>query len=147
MSNTTDNSFNIHLAIPFFRVDDMERSLKFYLDGLGFSLINKWIPRGKIEWCYLQRDAVALMLQETRKANEFQEGNILVVGKGVSISFQCKDALALYHEFIERGLKIEEPFVGNNMWVVMLKDPDGYCLEFESMTDVAEETKYSDWTR
>lgn len=31
------------------------------------------------------------------------------------------------------------------MWVTGVKDPDGYNLYFESMTDVPEETKYSEW--
>ncbi len=38
-----------------------------------------------------------------------------------------------------------EPFVGNKMWVTSISDPDGYKLDFESITDEAEETKYSDW--
>jgi hypothetical protein len=40
---------------------------------------------------------------------------------------------------------MKEPFVGNHMWVVSFTDPDGYRLDFESQTDVPEETKYSDW--
>jgi hypothetical protein len=30
------------------------------------------------------------------------------------------------------------------MWVTSLRDPDGYRLEFESPTDVPEETRYSE---
>ena len=30
------------------------------------------------------------------------------------------------------------------MWVTILTDPDGYKLDFESPTDVPEETVYSD---
>ena len=56
-----------------------------------------------------------------------------------------EDALALYQEYKDRGLPVSAPFVGNGMWVVMLKDPDGYKLEFESLTDVAEETTYTAW--
>lgn len=134
---------NIKLAVPFFMVRDMEASLRFYVAGLGFSITNQWTPRGKIEWCWLQRDAVALMLQEPRSKNndDFVESP----GKGVSICFQCEDALVLYHEFIQRGMKPKEPFVGNNRWVVILEDVDGYHIEFESRTDVPEETKYSAW--
>lgn len=67
------------------------------------------------------------------------------VGEGVSICFQCSDALAIYRDAIGRGLSPREPFVGNAMWVVLLSDPDGYKLEFESPTDVPEETKLSEW--
>jgi hypothetical protein len=53
--------------------------------------------------------------------------------------------LALYHEFTAKGVEIKEPFVGNNLWVVNFPDPDGYILDFESPTDVPEETTYSEW--
>jgi hypothetical protein len=36
-----------------------------------------------------------------------------------------------------------EPQVGNSMWVTSLRDPDGYRLDFESTTDVPEDTKLS----
>ena len=135
-------SFNIQLAVPFFMVLNMEASLQFYVDKLGFAVTNQWTPRGKIEWCWLQRDRVSLMLQEPRNKEQFNEAE---KGKGVSVCFQCKDALTLYHEFLTRNVDIKEPFVGNNMWVVSFSDPDGYRLDFESPTDVPEETKYSDW--
>ena len=139
-----DTSPNIRLAVPFFMVMDMEASLRFYVDTLGFTVTNEWRPRDKIEWCCLQRDSVSLMLQEPRNKEQFNE---TVKGKGISICFQCKDALALYHEFVKHPIEIRDPFVGNKMWVVGFTDPDGYRLEFESETDVPEETKYSEWSK
>jgi len=136
---------NIKQAVPFFAVTSMDISLRFYTQGLAFEVKNKWSPRGKIEWCWLERDGAALMLQEfrTEGADSWRpEGK---VGIGVSINFLCEDALTLYHEFISKKLQPSEPFVGNHMWVVSLRDPDGYSLFFESATEVAEETKYSEW--
>jgi len=138
---------NIRQTIPFFAVSDMEASLIFYVDGLGFEITNKWIPERKIEWCALKRDNGHLMLQQFRTTGPgmwLQEGK---VGVGVSINFICADALVLYHEFLERGLPVTEPFVGNNMWVTSLTDPDGYRLFFESSTDVPEETMYAEWKK
>lgn len=40
------------------------------------------------------------------------------------------------------GLTPRRPFVGNALWVVDITDPDGYRLEFESPTDMPEETEY-----
>lgn len=137
------SSFNIQLAVPFFMVMNMEASLKFYTGKLGFTITNQWTPNEKIEWCCLQRDNVSLMLQEPRDKEKFN----IEKGKGVSICFQCKDALALYDEFNLKEIEMNEPFVGNNMWVVSLADVDGYRLEFESPTDVPEETKYSEWIK
>ena len=34
--------------------------------------------------------------------------------------------------------------LGNGMWVTHLADPDGYHLYFESLTDAAEETVFSE---
>lgn len=140
----TTPSNNIQLTVPFFMVTSMDVSLQFYVDKLGFTLTRQWTPHGKIEWCWLQRDDVSLMLQEPRNKQQF---NKTENGKGISICFQCKDALALYLEFTKQGIEIKEPFVGNNMWVVSFTDPDGYRLDFESPTDVPEETLHSDWIK
>jgi lactoylglutathione lyase len=137
---------NIKQAIPFFMVKDMEASLAFYTGKLGFTIAIDWQPRGKIEWCWLTRDAIAIMLQEPRSADHPAFVGEMP-GKGMSICFQCMDALALYHEFTAKGVEIQEPFVGNNLWVVAFNDPDGYRLDFESPTDVAEETRYSEWVK
>jgi catechol 2,3-dioxygenase-like lactoylglutathione lyase family enzyme len=138
---------NIKYAMPLFMVSNMESSLKFYTEGLGFTIKNTWIPRGKIEWCWLQRDGGPLMLQEFRgtESKPYLSGD--KPGAGLSIWFQCQDSLALYNEFIEKGINADEPFVGNGLWDVHVTDPDGYNLHFESLTDVPEETKYSDWLK
>ena len=130
----TKTATNVKQAVPFFRVTDMEKSVRFYVDGLGFEMTKKWIPEGKLRWCWLQLGDAALMLQEFHKPSEGK------VGVGVSICFQCEDALAIYREVTRRGIKASRPFVGNNMWVTSVSDPDGYRIEFESCTDVPEET-------
>ena len=134
---------NLRQAVPFFMITNMERSLEFYTNGLGFELKIDWKPNGTIEWCWLEREGVAFMLQEYRVGFLPQEK----LGQGVSICFICRDALALYNEFLQKGLSPQEPFVGNNSWVVQLRDPDGYAVLFESPTDVPEETMYSDWIK
>src|SRR5262249_30415150 len=109
---------NIKQVVPFLRVASMERSLRYYVDGLGFTMTNQWVPDGNIRWCLLERDHAALMLQGFSKPPETK------VGVGVSLAFQCEDALALYREFISRNLEASEPQVGNSMWVTALTDPD-----------------------
>jgi lactoylglutathione lyase len=134
---------NLRQAVPFFMVTNVERSIEFYVKGLGFELKLDWKPEGKIEWCWLERESVAHMLQAYRPGHQPNEK----LGVGVSICFICSDALKLYQEFIQRGLKPAEPFVGNKMWVVSLQDPDGYKLDFETDTDMPEETRYSEWIK
>ncbi|MBS1523738.1 MAG: VOC family protein [Bacteroidetes bacterium] len=138
---------NIQYSTPLFMVSNMEASLKFYVDGLGFKIMNTWTPRGTIEWCWLQREGGSIMLQEVRMTTDksYLAGN--KPGAGVSIWFQCRDSLVLYHEFLDNGIKPDEPFVGNGLWDVRIVDPDGYYLHFESKTDVPEETRYSEWVK
>ena len=138
---------NLRQVVPFLGVTDMERSLRFYLDGLGFTIMNKWEPEGRIRWCWLTRGGASIMLQEFVKEGHGGQRPEGVLGQGVNLCFQCEDALALYHEFRSRGLEPSEPFVGNNMWVTWLRDPDGYRVEFESMTDVPEDTTLSEFER
>ena len=123
MTTQTKTEANVEQAVPFFRVTSMETSLRFYVDGLGFAMTKKWTPDGdgKIRWCWLQHGNAAIMLQEYRKEGPNSWVPDGKLGIGVSISFQCKDALA-----------------------TSVQDPDGYNLEFESFTDVPEETIFSE---
>jgi len=118
-----DKKVNIKQTVPFFMVTSMDVSLHFYVEGLGFTLKNTWTPGGKIEWCWLEREGAALMLQEYREGNPHVNA---ARGIGVSICFQCTDSLSLYSEFVSKGLEPREPFVGNHMWDVGILDPDGY---------------------
>ena len=142
MATNSEANDNVRQVVPFLRVSEMERSVRFYIDGLGFTLKHQWVVEGKLRWCWLTRGGASLMLQEFLKEGPSAPQGKL--GEGVSLCFQCEDALALYTEFRSRGIEAAEPFVGNSMWVTVLNDPDGYKLDFESMTDVPEDTKLSE---
>ena len=139
-------SANVKQAVPFFGVTDMESSLRFYVDGLGFTIKRRWVPEGdghypsdgKIRWCWLELGDAAIMLQEFMPQRRPKE----TLGTGASVCFMCEDALALYREFKSRGVHMRNrPFVGNGLWVVGVTDPDGYRMEFESPTDAPEESE------
>ena len=135
---------NVQQAVPFFLVHDMERSVRFYVDGLGFKMTKEWNDEGKLRWCWLELGDAAVMLQEFWKEGQhanLPEGKL---GAGVSINFICKDALVIYRDLASRGVLATLPFVGNRMWVTQVLDPDGYSLCFESPTDVPEETVFSE---
>lgn len=141
--NAIDN--NIKQAVPFFWVTDMERSLQYYVNGLGFQVGNKWMHEGKLRWCWLQIGAAAIMLQEFWKEGPHANKTGQALGEGVAVYFICEDALAVYQAALLKKIEISEPFVGNGMWVTGLTDPDNYKLFFESHTEVPEETSYSAW--
>lgn len=135
---------NVRQAVPFFGVHDIAKSVRFYVDGLGFELAMKWEPEGRLRWCLLKHGGASLMLQEFWTAGEYANVPTDKLGVGVITIFFCHDALAIYHHAKARGLSPARPFVGNNMWVVSFVDPDGYRLDFESDTDVAEGTEYEE---
>lgn len=134
---------NVKQAVPFFGVTDLETSLKFYIDGLGFKMTNSWSPEGKILWCWLEIGDAALMLQEFLREGPHANAPDAKLGVGVSICFMCTDALAIYRELRSRGVEASRPFVGNGLWVTSVSDPDGYRIDFESPTDAPEESEYS----
>jgi lactoylglutathione lyase len=133
---------NVKQAVPFLHVSNIEESLRYYVQGLGFQMTKKWIDEGKLRWCWLEIGDAALMLQEFRKEGHNSWKPSCKVGEGVSICFLCENALAIYHEATSKGLKAENPFVGNGMWVTLFSDPDGYRILFESPTNVPEDTEY-----
>ena len=138
---------NVRQAVPFLSVADMEASLRFYVDGLGFKMMRSWTPgegqddykpNGRIRWCWLELGNAAIMLQEFMAEHQPKAK----LGAGVNVCFQCEDALALYREFRSRGVRTgSHPSVGNGLWVVPVIDPDGYRMEFSSPTDAPEESE------
>jgi lactoylglutathione lyase len=129
---------NVKRAVPFW-VREIESSVRFYIDGLGFAQTKTWVEDGKLRWCWLERDGAAVMLQEFWREGHHRNVPDSKTGVGVSICFICEDAVALWRDFIARGIPAERPFVGNGAWVTQLSDPDGYHLLFESETDAPEE--------
>jgi len=134
---------NVKNVVPFLSVSSMEQSLHYYLDGLGFQVKNQWVVGGKVRWCWLELGGAALMLQEFAKEGHDSWVPQGKAGDGVSLWFTCEDALLIYDEVRSRGIEASEPEVGNGMWVTTLSDPDGYRLNFESVTDAPEDTRLS----
>ena len=135
---------SVKQAVPFFVVANIEQSLKFYVDGVGCEMVYHWIDEGKLRWCWLKLGGAAIMLQEYRREGQDSWIPSGKVGEGVSINFICEDAIVIYKDLISKNLEASRPFVGNNMWVTNIADPDGYKLFFESSTDVPEETIFSE---
>jgi hypothetical protein len=142
MSKHLLSEVGVEQLVPLLDVRNMDASLRFYLDGLGFTLKNSWTPEGRIRWCWIEHGNVALMLQEILCDAQHPRRVEGILGMGVGFNFQCRDSLVFFHVMQERGISTDRPFVGNGAWVTALTDPDGYRLYFQSQTDVPEETRY-----
>jgi len=141
--STTPASHNVTAVVPLLMVTSMERSLGFYVDGLGFTIQKRWVPEGRLRWCWMSLGGAALMLQEA--AGSGREKVAGPLGNGAALYFQSGDALAVYREAAARGIHaLREPQVGNFAWEVFFADPDGYKINFSSPTDLPEETLLSE---
>jgi catechol 2,3-dioxygenase-like lactoylglutathione lyase family enzyme len=115
--------------VPLLFVEDIDRSVGFYRDRLGFEVAGTWEPGGKLVWCRIQRGRSAVMLQQ---ADE-EDGPAAGRGRGIGFFFVCDSVHDIYAEFSDRGLHLDPPqtaFYG--MEQVFVKDPDAYELCFES---------------
>jgi predicted enzyme related to lactoylglutathione lyase len=129
---------NVTAVVPLLMVERMERSLAFYVDGLGFTVENRWMPDGQLRWCRMSLGGASLMLQEITAP----------AGSGAALYFQCSDALAVYSEAAARGISaLREPQVGNFAWEVFFADPDGHKINFCSPTELHQETLLSEIER
>jgi lactoylglutathione lyase len=135
---------NVTAVVPLLMVTNMERSLAFYIDGLGFTTQNRWVPDGRLRWCWMSLGGAALMLQEASESTREKMLTSGTLGNGVAIYFQCTDAIAIYREAAARGIHpLREPQVGNFAWELFFADPDGYKINFSSPTDLPDESLLS----
>ena len=135
---------SVTAVVPLLMVTSMERSLAFYVEGLGFTIKNRWMPDGRLRWCWMALGEAALMLQEANDSTREKMSAAGKVGNGVGLYFQCQDAIAIYRDAATRGIQaLHEPQVGNFTWEVFFADPDGYKINFSSPTDLPEETLLS----
>ena len=103
---------------PILRVEDMARSVRYYVDVLGFQSA----PWGNDEFNYVGRDERGIYLC---RGGQGQGGAWVWVGVG--------DVRALHRIYRERGAKIRmEP--KNFPWALemQIEDPDGNVLRFGS---------------
>ena len=138
-----DLTKKVSFVAPLLMVTDMERSLRFYVDGLGFVIRNRWVPDGHLRWCWMELGTAPLMLQHSMPPSREKMLADGKLGNGVGFYFQSVDAISIYRLALERGIAGREPQVGNFNWEVFLKDPDGYNINFCSPTDLPEETLLS----
>lgn len=112
-------------VIPQLRIANAERSLKFYVDGLGFTVDWKHQFEPGYPWFFsITRQGQTVFLSE--HAGDCEPGG--------AVYFAVPDAEGCYEEFASRGIAaVGKP--QNTPWgsrEFRLKDPDGNQLRFAS---------------
>jgi catechol 2,3-dioxygenase-like lactoylglutathione lyase family enzyme len=126
--------------VPELDVADLDRSLKFYTDTLGF---NCRIQRSEERFAYLTRGLVHIMLEEAEgPGRRFRTAPLeYPFGRGMNLQIEIPDVDSLYQHAARAGGTIYVPLeerwyrkgdveVGNRQFVII--DPDGYLLRFFS---------------
>jgi len=108
---------------------DLQRSIAFYRDVLGFVIGDEWREKGVLMGLELHAGAVTFMLNQ----DDFAKGRDRL--KGVGTRFYCntaQDVDRLAEQIRARGGKLDqEPKMTE--WgsrVFMVSDPDGFKLTF-----------------
>lgn len=106
---------------PILRVADMERSVRFYVDVLGFTNA----PWGSHEFSHVSRDGRGIYLSSTGQGQ---------VGAWVWIGVD--DVEPLHEDLVARGIAIRLPPT-RYPWAreIHVEDPDGNVLRFGSDPD------------
>ena len=119
------------IAHVCFTVSDLERSLEFYRDGLGFKLAFDFRDEnGRRRGAYLhlgRRNFVELFV-----------GTLGERAEGQSYRHTClevDDIEATVHALRERGIEVSEPKLGGDQsWQAWISDPDGNRIELHHYT-------------
>jgi catechol 2,3-dioxygenase-like lactoylglutathione lyase family enzyme len=124
--------------IPELDVDDLDRSLAFYVAVIGFSVV---FSRPEDRFAYLDLDGVHLMLEELGGSGRYFTNALLAppYGRGVNFQIEVADVDALHERVRAAGFEVPIPIEdrwyrqdaienGNRQFVVA--DPDGYLLRF-----------------
>ena len=116
------------MILPFLTVKDLESSLKFYTEKLGFTSMPMVGPDGKMQTAFVNMGKsvqIGLNLERTPASER---------GSGVNLMLYPDDfdVDAYYKQVKSKGVTIDydikTEFWGDRLFV--LKDPDGYTLTF-----------------
>jgi predicted lactoylglutathione lyase len=111
---------------PNFTVNDLEQSVAWYQDGLGFFVSERWEEGGKLQGVMLKAGSCHLGLSQ----DDFSRGKDRLKGVGFRIwceTFQDIDAIAARLKRFG-GTIVEEPGNRWDTYSFTAQDPDGFRI-------------------
>jgi catechol 2,3-dioxygenase-like lactoylglutathione lyase family enzyme len=122
--------------VPELYCSDVQRSLRFYIDVLGFEI---QYERPEERFAYLVREGTEIMLEQPVGRTFLAAELEYPYGRGVNFQIQVEDVTSLYAaaraspwplllELEDRWYRRGELALGNRQFVI--QDPDGYVLRF-----------------
>ncbi|ABD53473.1 bleomycin resistance protein [Jannaschia sp. CCS1] len=139
MDDTTDDDGFWAQLVPELSVRDLDQSLRFYRDVLGFS---EKIRRPEDRFSYLELGQAQIMIEEVPEntAATWQTGPLEApFGRGLNLQIEVEHARALHDRIVAAGYKVFAPLkvawyrdgtLEHGQEQFLVQDPDGYLLRF-----------------
>lgn len=133
-------AIEMHGLVPLLQVFDMNESLHFYRDLLGFEVVQASpeveTPEGRFpHWTWLRCGSAELMLNTAYDSGERPDARVEMRERGhgdIGLFIGCPDVDAAWRELTAKGLELQPPReAGYGMKQLYLRDPDGYGLCFQ----------------
>lgn len=128
------NSVKFQGMASLLSVFDMQKSLSFYCEFLGFEVQQSAGPADDIGWVLLRHGTIELMLntqyeKHDRPPKPSSERN--VYHADTALYFGCEEIDELYEQLNRKGAKVTQPYTTGYGWkAIDTHDPDGYHLCF-----------------
>ena len=125
-------------AVPLLQVFDMQTSLKFYCDVMGFQIVDK---TDRDWWAMIRLGDARLMLntayEDDKRPPKAEPKRVRGHGD-VSLYFEFADLHALHAHLRGKGCVVKPPArTSYGLMQMNVKDPDGYELCFTAPLEVA----------
>lgn len=117
---------------PNLMVDDVNETVRFYQEILGFKLVMSVPQEGVFNWAMVQHGEVSLMFQE--KENIIAEYPVLKdtpIGGGLTFYIKVEDVTGLYNKLktqVNVVLDLQKTFYGAEEFAI--QDINGFVLTF-----------------
>ena len=126
---------NVHGVTTLLQVLDMPRSVAFYRDVLGFTIVSTSDPGDDFYWAMLRLGDATLMLNTAYEEGErppSPEPARVAAHADTGLFFGCDSVDEVYAHLRSKGWEVQEPITTHyGMRQVYTKDPDGYGLCFQ----------------
>jgi catechol 2,3-dioxygenase-like lactoylglutathione lyase family enzyme len=126
-------SLRLRSITPTFTVDDVEKSVAWYRDGLGFFVGERWEDGGRLQGATLKAGACEFGLSQ----DDFSKGRDRAKGVGFRLwcdTTQDVDAIAARLRAFGGNL-VEEPGERFDTYGFTAQDPDGFKITISQAKD------------
>ena len=135
-ANRSAASRNLVSISPFFIVKDLQASIAYYIERMGFQLDFQG-PDDDVYYGRVSRDGIGIMLKAILPNVLPRPNHTRHQWARWDASIYTLDPDTLFHEFKQRRVSFvkELSFIDQGLWGFEVTDADGYVLAFYRLRD------------